>query len=166
MIELLNWQVSETLEFVSFGVYLVLYLFTFLIFFILYQAKQREFFKVDGKFTPKEKEMLVSIFARYFAWGGVQQFIILLIVSQIPNPALSVSTGVLIFSVAYHWGNIPLMIVTAFMGSVIYSLWFFAGMQGFVYLVFLHSLGGTLLKFYGFDLRVWSNLPSEKRWKI
>jgi len=164
--EIIMHQLNQLLNPYNFIIYSILTIFIVIIFYYIYGSIRIEYFKIDGVITPKEKSMYISIFITYFIWAFIQQTIVLSIISLISNKYIAYVTGVILFSLVYHWRNPCLIIITGLLGINLYALWIFFDSESLIYVSFAHSLGGTLLNHLGFDLRVWWSMPKEKRWSF
>ena len=107
------------------------------------------------------------IFAKYLFWGMTpalpiassaigQQCIVFAVVWFLPiEEPLKWASAVLLFSVVFHVGNLPLIGITALFGIMLYPLVFILGPEWVSVIAILHAAGGTALYRDGFDLIVW-----------
>ena len=106
-------------------------------------------------------------FVKYLFWGMtpalpivssafVQQCIVFAVVWFLPiDEHLKWALAVLLFSVVFHVGNLPLIGLTALFGIFCYPIVFIFGPEWISLISVLHAAGGTALYRSGFNLRVW-----------
>lgn len=159
----LNWQLNEIIELTQLFSYLGLYSFIYIIFFLIYRKLKKEYMVFDLEITKWEKKVYVKIFFYYFLWAGIQQSIVLGAINLMNiNGFLAVVIAIGIFSILFHLPNLPLMLITFCLGSVLYTFYYIFDFQSLILMFLTHSIGGTLLANMGFDTHVLFSYKKDK----